>query len=206
MRLLLLFISAGTLVSIFNYTRESKQQQKTNLFTRIKPQFKYFNARSFDNIALGNVLATIHPEKSLKLKKIDLLSAKKLFAESKLFSKDSQPKCHSFSTKQKYCQLVFAGRGNGFYPDLVLMHYSPEGKLLAEITIACAFFDAGSGQLTKSVIKKDSLLVMGNLDLDESPEGVPCDSTAVFYRIEKSGILRKLGQKTYKINCNFNFD
>jgi len=133
---------------------------------------------------------------------IELLPAK---AGSNSISVNNRPECYAFTAKKNYYQLVFSGNGHYSY-NLVLMHYSRKGKLLSEITVASDFFDAGQGRLTKSVIKKDSLLVIGNLDLDERPEGVPCDSTAVIYRIEKNGTLRKLRQKTYKINCAYNFE
>ncbi len=132
---------------------------------------------------------------------MDSVFSQKLLTTSRIFSKESRPLCYSFSAKKEYYQLVFCGNGNNYYPDLVLMNYSTDGTLLAELKVASAFFDAGQGELTKSLIQKGSSLVIGDLELSERAKGTPCDSVATIYRINQNGTIRVVQKKAYKISC-----
>ncbi len=85
------------------------------------------------------------------------------------------------------------------------MTYAPSGKLLAELTAASSFMDAGMGRMTKSWMKNDSTLIVADLDLDERPNGELCDSTASEYRLHQNGTIKLLKKKTHKIECHYNF-
>ncbi len=107
---------------------------------------------------------------------------------------------YAYNERPGYSQLVFAGNGH-YTPDLVLFHFAPDGKLLAEQVVASSFFDAGSGQLTKSILRNDSLLIRMDLELSERPSGTPCDSLVTTFKITPSGTITRVRQKNFKIRC-----
>lgn len=171
--------------------------QQRSLFTQIKPLFTYFNVRIFTNKELG------YGKRPL-VQSLDSVSAAKLLRHSRMFSSEDRPPCYVFNQKKGYCQLIFL-KDSHYYPDLVLMHFTPDGKLVAERTVASAFFDAGLGTMTRSKLTNDSTLVVGELELSERPPNTPCDSVATVYRINKNGSLRLLYKKAYKISCDHTF-
>jgi hypothetical protein len=171
--------------------------QQRSLFTQIKPLFAYVNVRTLTNKELGY-------GKGPLVQSLDSASAAKLFRHSQMFSPDDRPPCYAFNQKKGYYQLIFT-RSSNYRPDLVLMHFTPDGKLMAELTVASAFFDAGLGTMTRSKLTNDSTLVVGELELSERPPNTPCDSVATVYRINKNGSLRLLYKKAYKISCDHTF-
>ena len=174
----------------------TEEKRQVDYFRKIKPRFKYVNRKRFNNEKLG------YPHE-VKLPRMDSLTYRKLFGKSRIFTPNAEGRIawyYAYNERPGYYQLVFAGNGH-YTPDLVLFHFAPDGKLLAEQVVASSFFDAGAGRLTESFIRNDSLLIRAELLLDERPEGTPCDSLVTTFTIAASGTITRAGQKSFKIKC-----
>jgi hypothetical protein len=174
---------------------EAKRQ--ADYFRKIKPRFKYVNLKRFSNEKLGY-------QHEVKLPRIDLATYRKLFRKSRILTANDEGRTawyYAYNERPGYYQLIFAGNGH-YAPDLVLFHFAPDGTLLAEQVVASSFFDEGSGQLTKSFIRNDSLLIRMDLALGERPPGTPCDSLVTTFKIAASGTITRVGQKNFKIRCH----
>ncbi len=173
----------------------AERERQADYFRTLKPRFKYISLNHFSNEKLG------YPH-DLKLKQTDSLTYRRLFRKSRIFTGASGMSASYYAYNQRpgYYQLVFAGNGH-YTPDLVLFHFAPDGKLLAEQVVASSFFDAGMGRETESFIRNDSLLIRAELLLDERPEGTPCDSLVTTFKITASGAITRVRQKNFKIRC-----
>jgi hypothetical protein len=173
----------------------AERERQADYFRKIKPRFKYVNLKRFSNEKLG------YPH-DLKLKQTDSLTYRRLFRKSRIFTGTNGMSAlyYAYNERPGYYQLVFAGNGH-YTPDLVLFHFAPDGKLLAEQVVASSFFDAGQGRLTESFLRNDSLLIRAELLLDERPEGTPCDSLVTTLKIAANGTITWVEQKNFKIKC-----
>jgi hypothetical protein len=176
------------------FVAEGKRQ--ADYFRKIKPQFKYVNLKRFSNEKLGR-------DNNLKLERMDSLTYRKLFRKSRIFNINDDRGAalyYAYNERPGYYQLIFAGNGH-YVPDLVLFHFTPDGKLLAEQVVACFFVDAGQAELTKSFIRNDSLLIRAEMNFDERPAGEPCDSLVTTFKIASSGTITPVRQKNFKVKC-----
>jgi hypothetical protein len=173
----------------------AERERQADYFRKIKPRFKYVNLKRFSNEKLG------YPH-DLKLQQTDSLTYRRLFRRSRIFTGANGLSAlyYAYNERPGYYQLIFAGNGH-YTPDLVLFHFAPDGKLLAEQVVASSFFDAGAGRLTESFLRDDSLLIRAELLLDERPEGTPCDSLVTTFKIAASGTITRIRQKNFKIKC-----
>jgi hypothetical protein len=156
----------------------------------MKPRFKYVNLKRFSNETFGY-------DNNLKLVRMDTLTYRKLFRKSRIFTASDNggtASYYAYNERPGYYQLIFAGNGH-YVSDLVLFHFAPDGKLLAEQVVACSFFDAGQGELTKSFIRHDSLLIRAELIFGERPAGVPCDSLVTVFKIARAAPLPRFPKK-----------
>lgn len=174
----------------------TEKKRQADYFRQIKPRFKYVDRTRFSNAKLG------YPHE-VKLPRMDSLTYRKLFGKSRIFTANAEGRTawyYAYNQRPGYYQLVFAGNGH-YTPDLVLFHFAPDGKLLAEQVVASSFFDAGAGRLTESYLRNDSLLIRAELLLDERPEGTPCDSLVTTFKIAGGGTITRVRQKNFKIKC-----
>jgi hypothetical protein len=171
-------------------------EQQPDYFRKLKPRFKYVNLKRFSNEKFGY-------DNTLKLERMDSLTYRKLFQKSRIFRVDDDrggAMYYAYNERPGYYQLIFAGHGH-YVPNLVLFHFASDGKLLAEQVVACSFFDAGQGELTKSFIRNDSLLIRAELKLGEGPVDVPCDSLVTVFKIAPGGVMTQVSKKKFKTKC-----
>ncbi len=170
--------------------------QPADYFRKMKSRFKHVNLKRFDNGGFGLAYDST-------FKRVDSLTYRKLFRNSRIFTNNDEgwtASYYAYNERPGYYQLIFAGKGH-YAPDLVLFHFAPDGKLLAEQVVASSFFDAGEGRLTKSYLRRDSLLIRADLELSERPEGVPCDSVVTSFKIAPGGTIARVSKKAFKIKC-----
>ena len=173
------------------------ERQQASYFRMMKPRFKYVDLKRFSNEKFGH-------DNNLKLQRMDSVTYHKLFRKSRIFFANNEGRTasyYAYNERPGYYQLIFAGNGH-YAPDLVLFHFAPDGKLLAEQVIASSFFDAGEGRLRKSYLRRDSLLIRADLELSERPEGMPCDSVVTTFKIARSGTITRVSRRPFKIKCH----
>jgi hypothetical protein len=170
---------------------------QADYFRKMKPRFKYVNRKRFSNEEMGR-------DNNLKLERMDSLTYRKLFRKSRIFHVSDKDQgaasYYAYNERPGYYQLVFAGNGR-YVSDLVLFHFAPDGRLLAEQTVSCFFVDAGLAEVTKSYLRGDSLLIRAELNLGEAPAGTPCDSLVTVFKIARNGAMNQVSKKMFKIKC-----
>jgi hypothetical protein len=176
--------------------RSMAEEGQADYFRKMKPRFKYVNLKRFSNENFGH-------DNKLKLTRMDTLTYRKLFRKSRIFFPNNEGRTasyYAYNERPGYYQLVFAGNGR-YVSDLVLFHFAPDGKLLAEQTVSCFFVDAGLAEVTKSYLRGDSLLIRAELNLGEAPAGTPCDSLVTVFKIARNGAMNQVSKKMFKIKC-----
>ena len=126
--------------------------------------------------------------------------SKRILHESNLFKGHG----HLFSFNQyndSLILIILAVPGHYATPSALLLAINDKGNIVDEIKVCSAFFDAGQGDLVRSRIVNDNLIVV-HKNLDERPENVLCTAEISKYTITASGKINLVNTWSEHIECN----